>query len=197
MSGGHRTAISRTCQECGREFSALPKAVNKGGALFCCRECSYHSKRAPLHVYFTDRLGNPTASGCVPWIGPKSRWGYGVVNRNHTEYHKMPAHRLAWTLANGTIPSGLYVCHHCDNRICVNVEHLFLGTHDDNMQDGVIKRRFPRSLKCPGAKLSDDTVRLIRQLRERYTLAELADRFGTSCAHVCNIIAGKRRVYVK
>ena len=77
--------------------------------------------------------------GCVEWPRGRSRSGYGQLrSEDRTPWL---AHRLAWTLTNGPIPDGLLVCHRCDNPPCVNPEHLFLGTHVDNMRDMVQKGR--------------------------------------------------------
>lgn len=56
----------------------------------------------------------------------------------------IPAHRLAWVLAGNEIPDGL--CHHCDNRACVNPDHMFLGTQGDNLRDMVTKGRHPETV---------------------------------------------------
>lgn len=74
--------------------------------------------------------------GCWEWTGPRAR-GYG--------YHRSRrAHRVAFEFANGPIPEGLHVLHRCDNPACVRVDHLFLGTHQDNMADRSAKGRQPR-----------------------------------------------------
>lgn len=78
-----------------------------------------------------------SATGCWEWTGDR-RHGYGIVVHEKRRHY---AHRLAWSLVNGPIPAGMYICHHCDNPPCINVEHLFLGTPKDNYDDMVAKDR--------------------------------------------------------
>lgn len=87
---------------------------------------------------FWCRVHKAGADECWEWVGYKIHNGYGFLYWNGD---KILAHRLAWTLTNGQVPETLYVCHHCDNRLCCNPEHLFLGTHTDNMRDMVAKGR--------------------------------------------------------
>jgi len=74
-----------------------------------------------------------TPNGCVEWRGLANVNGYGIICVNGK---RVLTHRFAWTLANGPIPDGLEVCHHCDNPPCCNARGcLFLGTHAENMAD--------------------------------------------------------------
>src|SRR5262252_7703069 len=84
---------------------------------------------------------------CWIWRGRRTRLGYGQWNYQCRCYS---AHRLAWIFTHGPIPTVLCVCHHCDTPACVRPDHLFVGTHHDNMQDKMRKgRHSQRGLRGP------------------------------------------------
>lgn len=99
--------------------------------------------------YFWNKVDKRGADECWPWKGGVDLDGYG---QSCYKYRNQRAHRLAWEVVNGRpVPSGLNVCHSCDNPPCCNPGHLWLGTQADNMQDAVQKRRHSGFTRHMGA----------------------------------------------
>lgn len=94
------------------------------------------------------------STACWEWTGDIGISGYGyfyLKGQGKLRGKRWSAHRLSWALVHGVICDGLFACHHCDNRKCVNPAHLFLGTTKDNLIDMVNKGRSPQQQKthCP------------------------------------------------
>lgn len=101
-------------------------------------------RRAKWLGWLLDKLSRPLPDACLLWEGPRGKDGYGLVKHNGKLRR---VHRYCYELAIGSIPSGMYVCHKCDVPLCINPEHLFIGTARDNARDAVIKRRLHNSKK--------------------------------------------------
>lgn len=90
---------------------------------------------------------------CLVWTGLVSKHGYGRIR---IERKTLKAHRVVWALHNKEDPGDSCVLHKCDNPSCVNIDHLFLGTHEDNYNDKISKQRQAKGgdhgIKCSGIK---------------------------------------------
>lgn len=124
-----------------------------------------------LHRLNARTIEDPS-TGCWEWQGAiGSGTGYGKVR---VKGKAVDTHRAAWMLANGPIEPGMDVCHTCDNRACLRLSHLFIGTRGDNMRDARDKGRMvipapSRGVEQAHAKLTDDLV------REIYMIATTTD----------------------
>ena len=133
-------------------------------------------------------------NGCWEWQGPLNHHGYGLIRTrsdNRTRFH-----RRSFEIAYGPIPTGMIVCHRCDNPACFRPDHLFLGTQRDNMHDMAAKGRKPKPvilpMNAPGRKLDTERVAELRRLygTGEYTQHQLAAHFGISQSQVSNIVRG-------
>lgn len=107
---------------------------------------------------------------CWEWKSSKrvGSIGYGQF-REYLGFRKYTmgyAHRWSWKNTNGPIEPGKCVLHRCDNPLCVNPEHLFLGTHSVNRKDCILKGRSAFGVRCGQSKLNDIQVRIMKRLRK-------------------------------
>lgn len=129
------------------------------------------------------------SDGCWEWNAYKSPDGYGTIR---IAGKTLKAHRVAYHLYVGEIPAGMCVCHHCDNRKCVNPAHLFLGTNADNVHDRDNKGRGADTSgeKNGRAKLSEEQVIGIRTRHgEGATRCDLIREFGVSQATITRVLS--------
>lgn len=133
---------------------------------------------------------------CWIWVGAKISGGYGTIRDGRKV---VKAHRASWVVHNGEIPEGegyhgTCVCHKCDNRLCVNPAHLFLGSNLDNMKDRDTKgrRTAPRGAAHPMAKISEDTARYCAaEVQSGRSAASVAAEVGLTPFHVGRIARGQ------
>lgn len=127
-------------------------------------------------------------SGCWIWNGGKSKkTGYGCFTYNNKSHS---AHRASWKLFNGEIKNGLCVCHKCDVRLCVNPNHLFLGTHKDNMQDCKKKGRLKSHIGVKNNSCKLDVLSVLEIARSKETSVYLSKKYNINRKMVTNIKNG-------
>lgn len=149
-----------------------------------------------------DRSGGPDV--CHPWLGYSTPEGYGQFRYKNVRTY---AHRLAFILANGPIPPGASILHHCDNPPCCNPRCLFAGTHAENMADRNAKGRQASgdrhgSRRAPGrvrrgsshrnAKLTEaEALAIWRARPQGAELARWAERLGVTTGTLYSVLSGR------
>lgn len=153
---GVRRGAERPCATCGTIFR-YPVRPGGNRGIYCSRRCAQGGdirSRMKAKTQVGDGL-----DACWLWQGRPKGGGYGSI---YFEGVNWAAHRLAWVLAVGELPQGKVVCHRCDNRLCVNPAHLWLGDPKDNMVDRNAKGRQARGERAGRAKLSNEVVMRLR-----------------------------------
>jgi hypothetical protein len=169
-----------TCPNCRKTFT------RKAREHFCSIECRFWHK---VQIKGPDQ--------CWPWRGTTPAFGHGQFVADGKVVY---AHRFAWQLTNGTVPSGLCVLHKCDVPECVNPQHLFLGSREENLTDMRAKGRGSKPPRLIGtrhhqAKVTEQTVRAIRaSTDDQLTLSK---RYGITRRSVNRIINRKSWAHVK
>lgn len=139
--------------------------------------------------------------------GPEECWEWKAAYRNATHTHKYgafwmngrhhPANKIAWEIANGPMPEGMFACHSCDNPGCCNPRHIFPGTTQENTADKMSKGRHPQGEAVHNARLKKQDIIEIRARKPVGRKApiglrdEIASKYGITKHYVTEIWAGK------
>lgn len=135
-------------------------------------------------------LSRRDENGCLVWTGRVHPTGYGGIYCQRRGKN-VGAHRLSYEVHVGPIPRGWVVCHRCDNPLCIEPSHLFVGTHADNVADRVAKRRSARGERHGLTYITANDVRAIRKLRSKgLPYSTIAERVGASIHTVGNVVRG-------
>ena len=185
---GMTMADTKVCENCDVIFHRHPDLSNPqwGTTRFCSRTCAakiVHNSD-PVARFEENYIPEPN-SGCWLWLGTLHHDGYGQIRING-KLHR--AHRLAYELFRGPIPDGLGMLHACDNRACVNPDHLYAGTNIENMRDMTSRGRALVGPRNHSSKLTADNVRIIRFSALSHT--ELARIYGVSRPAIRNVRIG-------
>ena len=179
-----RKFCSRKCFRC-----IEPKTKGIPGRRNFCKYAMYEQKIDYIRPIFESKVIKK--DGCWGWKNKPLITGYAPI---YYERRNKGAHCVSWMLHRGPIPKGMFVCHHCDNPICTNPDHLFLGTPKDNTVDMLNKgrRKSPSGEKHCHAKLKiSDVIEIKRLLKEGLSCTVIGAMFKVNKATIRNIQVNK------
>jgi hypothetical protein len=135
---------SKNCFTCGNVFFEKKSDSNSqwGKRKYCSPLCNSKSPSKVTSIFERLKRFQVIKDGCWGWIGNTDGKGYGTLsNRKGNGFSPEKAHRVSYEKFYGEIPKGMNVCHACDNPVCTNPQHLWIGTQKENMQDCGAKGR--------------------------------------------------------
>jgi hypothetical protein len=149
----------------------------------------------PRERFLKNIIVSNDSDGCWMWLGRKNYKGYGrmKINNRHVQ-----AHRFSYEIYIGEIQDGLCVCHKCDNPACVNPNHLFLGTIQENNLDRDKKGRKALGENNGKSKLTlNDVIEIKRLLDSGFSVAEVSRRFNSKHSTINAVKIGRSWTWVK
>lgn len=168
--------------DCGKRRELTKFRLCYGGTVSCgCARVGNGVKEKPLEHKLFSKIIKDNTSECWEFKIRHTN-GYGQI---HHSGKCLLAHRVSWQIHNGEIPEGMFVCHTCDNPPCVNPDHLFLGTHSDNMIDMYVKGRGAKRKRNASSKCKNGHDRIPENL---YTRPDN----GIQACLICIKIASKK-----
>lgn len=176
-----QTVISKIIA--GKLWGHLPLVENK------VKKAVHCARNTPADIRLVAHLSFPSMTDCWEFNGSLSR-GYGQMAVNGK---RVRAHRQAYLMWVGPIEQGLMVCHTCDNRLCCNPDHLFLGTDQDNTDDMCNKHRQAAGEKQAFAKLTKESILAAKKerLEKGTTYDRLGKKYGVNGKTIWRAITGK------
>ena len=180
-----RKLMTCTCG-CGQTF--YDRNVWGHKKRYASGACGRRAKVMPtLREHYEEKVIRGDGDECWGWKGCLQA-GYGFLAHNKKQ---MNAHRVAYELFIGPIPEGLCVCHKCDNPVCSNPDHLFLGTKGDNLRDMTRKGRNVGNLRHPRASVE----KVLSMEGSGLSQAKIGQVVGMSQAQVSRIIRRELRTH--
>ena len=148
--------------------------------------------QTPLEKRLWSKVDKSGGAEACWWWQAAIAGGYGVIFLRKEENGRRrlaQAHRIVYELLIGPIPINKVLCHHCDNKLCVNPKHMFIGTEEDNAKDASLKGLLVPKSQDPRLRLDEATIKEIRNKASNgASLAKMARRYGVSVTAIFHIV---------
>lgn len=196
----------KSCFTCGNIFTERLEDSDNQWQIkqYCSQSCNGKSPKRKVSIFERLKRYQIKKEGCWAWSGCTDNRGYGTLsNRKGKNFSPEKAHRVSYEFYKGNIPDGMSICHSCDNPECTNPDHLWVGTHKENMQDcgrkGRVNQISKNNLTFNHEKaLTQEQVEEIKNIKYRArngrgegkTKKEVAKQYGVCIDLITMIIKG-------
>jgi hypothetical protein len=189
------TMLNKICPVCRKEFMVYPSAKSQR---CCSKPCAAQFRKRPLAERFWEKVDSSSGvDSCWPWTGYSYSFRKCTYGTIYAEKRPQLSHRIAWELSFGSIPKGLNVLHSCDNGLCCNPKHLFLGTQSDNAKDMISKGRGHKGSEHYAAKLTEANIAEIRHLSDQgWAQRKIAEKLGVCQQSISDILHRKTWTHI-